>query len=158
MKARSLVQPFVEDVRLAGQEALEIGQHRLVDGEVARHEARRSLPPTIRVSPCSEKRCAKSAKIWAAVQRAPETAGVEAFDRARHVSIRLDAAAAADPPAGVGVLQLVALVLARLVALLAVGEVSISVEGAVPRALDHAAAGRIVARGGEEPVRLPAMR
>ena len=67
----------------------------------------------MRVSPCAEKRCAKSAKIWRRVERAAEARRVEAFDRTGHVAIGLDAAAGEDLAAGVGVLQLAGLVLAR---------------------------------------------
>ena len=78
MKAWSLVQPFVEDdVRLAGQEALEIGQHRLVDGEVARHEAPVLAADDPGVALLREALCEVGEDL-AAVQRAPETAGVEA--------------------------------------------------------------------------------
>ena len=81
-------------------------------------------------------------------ERAAEPRRVEAFDRADHELVRIDPAAAVDVAARVGLLELCCRVL-PLGVLIAQRVREVLVEGAVPRALNHPAARRVVAARGQ---------
>ena len=84
-------------------------------------------------------------------QQPPEARRIETLDRPREEVIRLDAAPAVDRAAGVGVLAVGRRANRRFRLAQGIGEVL--VEGGVPRPLDHPAARREVAGGGQRKAR-----
>src|SRR5207342_3260002 len=82
------------------------------------------------------------------VEHAAEAARIEAFDWSRDPLVRLDAAAAVNRPARIGVLQIGRIM--RFIGILVAERVAqVLVEARVPRTLNETSARCVVMRGGQ---------